>query len=123
MENGGTREQICAAFLHDTMEDTETSSVELRGEFGDKIADLVWELTNSKYDIEKIGKEEYMSEKLKNLSNDALLIKLADMLYNISDKAQDGAYKRMLKNTYDLIMARPNLPENIKTLANLVFLG
>ena len=122
MENGGSLDQIKAAFLHDTIEDTETSTVELRGEFGDHVADLVWELTNSKYDIDKMGKDEYMSEKLKSLSDEALLIKLADMLYNITDRPAESAKTRMLKNTYDLIMAR-ELPSKTKELAQLVFLG
>lgn len=120
LENGGSIDQINAALLHDTLEDTETSSLELRTLFGKHVADMVWELTNSKIDIEKIGKDDYMSEKLKNISEDALFVKLADMLYNISDKPQDKAYARMLKNVSDLIMARP-LSDLTKNLACQVF--
>ena len=37
---------IAAALLHDTIEDTETSWQELRGEFGDEIAGIVLEVTD-----------------------------------------------------------------------------
>jgi guanosine-3',5'-bis(diphosphate) 3'-pyrophosphohydrolase len=38
---------IAAALLHDTLEDTETSWQELRGEFGEEIADIVLEVTDT----------------------------------------------------------------------------
>lgn len=38
LENGGTVEQINSALLHDTIEDTETSSFELKTLFGQKVA-------------------------------------------------------------------------------------
>lgn len=120
LENGGTIDQINAALLHDTLEDTETSSLELRTIFGDDVAKMVWELTNSKFDVERLGKEAYMSEKLTRISEDALFVKLADMLYNINDRPQDKAYVRMLKNTSDLVMAR-DLSEQTKKLAYQVF--
>ena len=120
LENGGSIDQINAALLHDTLEDTETSSLELRTIFGDDVAKMVWELTNSKFDVEKLGKEAYMSEKLTRISEDALFVKLADMLYNINDRPQDKAYVRMLKNTSDLVMAR-ELSEQTKKLAYQVF--
>ena len=81
---------------------------------------MVWELTNSKFDVERLGKEAYMSEKLTRISEDALFVKLADMLYNINDRPQDKAYVRMLKNTSDLVMAR-DLSEQTKKLAYQVF--
>ena len=40
---------IATALLHDTLEDTETSWQELRGEFGDEVADLVAEVTDVKW--------------------------------------------------------------------------
>jgi guanosine-3',5'-bis(diphosphate) 3'-pyrophosphohydrolase len=45
-EEGGVVDPvtIAAALLHDTIEDTETSLQELRGDFGDEIADIVLEV-------------------------------------------------------------------------------
>ena len=38
---------ICAALLHDTVEDTETTAEELRDEFGQEICDIVMEVTDA----------------------------------------------------------------------------
>jgi guanosine-3',5'-bis(diphosphate) 3'-pyrophosphohydrolase len=46
---------LAAALLHDTIEDTETSYDELRGQFGARIADIVAEVTDTKF----LGKREY----------------------------------------------------------------
>lgn len=95
---GGDDEQIQAAWLHDTMEDTGTWEEDLREKFGDRVADLVSELTNDDFAIRSIGKEDYMSNKLVNLSDDALLIKLSDFLYNIKDYCPMKTLERMKKN-------------------------
>ena len=95
---GGDDEQIQAAWLHDTMEDTGTWEEDLREKFGDRVADLVSELTNDDFAIRSIGKEDYMSNKLVNLSDDALLIKLSDFLYNIKDHCPMKTLERMKKN-------------------------
>ncbi len=74
---------ICAAYLHDTLEDTDTSYEELAEIFNKKIADLVLELTNNKEEIKIQGKDRYLAGKLNAMSGEALLIKLADMLDNL----------------------------------------
>ena len=113
LENGGSIDQINAALLHDTLEDTETSSLELKKLFGEEVASMVWELTNSKIHIEALGKEEYLSE-------EALFVKLADMLYNLNDQPQEKAYIRMLKNAASVIMSR-KMSDNTRKLAIQVF--
>jgi GTP pyrophosphokinase len=121
LENGGTIEQINAGLLHDTLEDTETSSLELKTLFGEKVASMVWELTNSKIEIEKLGKEEYMNKKLVTLSEDTLTIKLADFICNMNDMPNDKQMERMCKNIYNLIINRPGLSEINKKLAYQAF--
>lgn len=39
---------LCAAVLHDTIEDTETTPEELQAIFGPKVASVVMEMTNDK---------------------------------------------------------------------------
>lgn len=121
LENGGTIEQINAGLLHDTLEDTETSSLELKTLFGEKVASMVWELTNSNVEIEKLGKEEYMNKKLVTLSEDALTVKLADFICNMNDMPNDKQMERMCKNIYNLIINRPNISELNKKLAYQAF--
>lgn len=86
LENGGSEDQAIAALLHDAVEDAgglETLE-EIRVEFGDYVAELVDGCTDSytqpKADWEP-RKIAYL-EKLKNASNDILLISLADKVHN-----------------------------------------
>lgn len=121
MKNGGSNDQIKAALLHDTLEDTHTSDEELRVSFGEHVQSLVRELTNQKYKIEEMGKEAYMTEKLMQLSNEALLIKLADMLYNLNDHPTEAQEVRMLRNIGNMLRNRKDLTDNTKRLALMVF--
>ena len=71
-------EIIAAAYLHDTIEDTNATLHELNQLFGSRVASLVYELT-------KEGKKDgygYYFPRLK--SRDAILIKFADRLSNLS---------------------------------------
>ena len=47
---------ISAAYLHDTIEDTDTTHEDLEKMFGGLVASLVQELTSDKEQIDKIGK-------------------------------------------------------------------
>lgn len=69
---------ICAALLHDTLEDTSTTYEELVENFGKRIADLVNEVTHEG----KADSKGYYFPRLK--SKDAILIKFADRLSNLS---------------------------------------
>jgi (p)ppGpp synthase/HD superfamily hydrolase len=90
---------ICAGILHDTVEDTQTSYNEILEQFGMSIASLVFELTSSKEEIDKIGKTEYLKKKMVGCSSYALVIKLIDRLANISDNPTE----KMLQDTRDII--------------------
>jgi GTP diphosphokinase / guanosine-3',5'-bis(diphosphate) 3'-diphosphatase len=77
---------IAAALLHDTVEDTETSWQELRGEFGDQIADIVLEVTDVQW-LKKIVRKRLQVAKAKHASKRARLVKLADKICNLRDIA------------------------------------
>ena len=69
---------ICASLLHDVLEDTDTTYEELKKEFGERVADLVSELTQE-------GKKDnygFYFPRLK--SKEAIMIKLIDRASNIS---------------------------------------
>ena len=74
-----------AGYLHDTLEDTDTTIDEIKEYFGDYVAKLVFDLTNNKAMVKKFGKTDYLCYKLVNLDEDALNIKLCDRLANILD--------------------------------------
>ena len=79
-------ETICAALLHDTVEDTAYTLVELRSEFGEDVAALVDGVT--KLDKVKYGESaeaETVRKMVVAMSRDirVLVIKLADRLHNM----------------------------------------
>jgi (p)ppGpp synthase/HD superfamily hydrolase len=78
---------ISAALAHDTIEDTETTHEDLEKMFGGLVASLVGELTTDKRQAKEIGKTEYLSKKMTDMSSWALAIKLADRLSNVQDIA------------------------------------
>ncbi|MFX1452505.1 MAG: HD domain-containing protein [Promethearchaeota archaeon] len=77
-------DMIMAAYLHDTIEDTNTLYNEILREFGKRVADLVNELTSDKIAYKKSNKADYLSKKMNKMSEEALLIKLCDRLDNVS---------------------------------------
>jgi guanosine-3',5'-bis(diphosphate) 3'-pyrophosphohydrolase len=77
---------IAAALLHDTVEDTETSWQELRGEFGDEIANIVLEVTDVQW-LRKIVRKRLQVAKARHASQAARLVKLADKICNLRDVA------------------------------------
>ena len=96
---------ITAALLHDTIEDTNTDIKDLVKLFGGLVASLVKELSSDKKEIEKIGKTKYLSNKMINMSNWGLVLKLADRLDNVSDlkTASPEFRKKMIKSTNQII--------------------
>ena len=95
---------ICAALLHDVVEDTDYTVEDIRREFSDRIALLVDGLTKIKtaLDSEKGVIEEHSQQAdnfkrvLLTLNDDAriVLIKLADRLHNMRTIEYMPAYKR-----------------------------
>lgn len=85
-EEGGVTDAmvIAAALLHDTIEDTETTYQELRGEFGETIAEIVAEVTDTKW-LGKVARKKLQVSKARRASKGAKLVKLADKIANLRD--------------------------------------
>lgn len=77
---------LCAAILHDTIEDTDTTADELRAQFGDEITALVLEVTDDT-SLPYLARKQAQIDKAARSSDKAKLIKLADKICNISDLA------------------------------------
>jgi guanosine-3',5'-bis(diphosphate) 3'-pyrophosphohydrolase len=75
---------ICAALLHDTIEDTETTAEELEAIFGKSITKIVLEVTDDKT-LPKAARKLAQIEHAKNASKRAKLVKLADKICNLRD--------------------------------------
>jgi GTP diphosphokinase / guanosine-3',5'-bis(diphosphate) 3'-diphosphatase len=77
-------EVLCAALLHDTIEDTETTIEELRAAFGAAITGFVLEVTDDK-DLAKDERKRLQIEHAPHISRQAKLVKLADKICNLRD--------------------------------------
>jgi len=75
---------LCAAVLHDTIEDTETTGDELRALFGDQVASVVLEVTDDKL-LDKAVRKQLQIEHAPHISPQAKLVKLADKISNLRD--------------------------------------
>ncbi len=76
---------IISACLHDTLEDTNTTYDDIVKEFGLLVANIVKELTNDPKTKESLGKQQYLAQKMSEMSSWALVIKLCDRLDNVQD--------------------------------------
>lgn len=79
-------EAIVAALLHDTIEDTKTTAVELEAQFGDLVTQIVEEVTDDKL-LPKKERKRLQIEHAAFLSHQAKLVKLADKICNLRDMA------------------------------------
>jgi guanosine-3',5'-bis(diphosphate) 3'-pyrophosphohydrolase len=77
---------LCAALLHDTVEDTETTPDELQQHFGATIAGIVSEVTDDR-DLERQHRKRLQIEHAHALSPAAGLVKVADKIANLRDVA------------------------------------
>jgi len=75
---------LCAAVLHDTIEDTQTTYDELAGRFGSGVADVVLEVTDDK-SLPKTERKQLQIDHAPQLSRAAKLVKLADKIANLRD--------------------------------------
>ncbi|MEU4229901.1 bifunctional (p)ppGpp synthetase/guanosine-3',5'-bis(diphosphate) 3'-pyrophosphohydrolase [Nonomuraea sp. NPDC026600] len=109
-ELGTDDETLCAALLHDTVEDTAYGLEELRGDFGDTIASLVDGVT--KLDKVKFGdaaQAETVRKMVVAMSRDirVLIIKLADRLHNMRTMRYLPEHKRHQKSRETLEIFAP----------------
>ncbi|MBF0470567.1 MAG: bifunctional (p)ppGpp synthetase/guanosine-3',5'-bis(diphosphate) 3'-pyrophosphohydrolase [Gammaproteobacteria bacterium] len=75
---------LCAAVLHDTIEDTETTEAELYHHFGQEIASVVMEVSDDK-NLPKTEQKRLQIEHAPHISERAKLVKLADKICNLRD--------------------------------------
>jgi guanosine-3',5'-bis(diphosphate) 3'-pyrophosphohydrolase len=75
---------LCAAILHDTIEDTETIPEELERHFGRHVTAIVLEVTDDKT-LDKQVRKQLQVDHTPHISREAKLVKLADKICNLRD--------------------------------------
>ncbi|MEX2312444.1 MAG: HD domain-containing protein [Nitrosopumilaceae archaeon] len=89
---------LCSGWLHDTIEDTDTTFDDLYERFGKKVAILVSSLSKDEK-LPKKDRERLYVKQLKDASLEAKIIKLWDISANLKDLAISGMSKSKRKRT------------------------
>jgi len=97
--NVTNKDTICAAWLHDTIEDTDTDFDVIRDMFGKNIADIVVSVTKDNR-LPKKQRERKYAKDLKSSSVNAKLVKIADILANVNDAPNAGRNARWEKQQF-----------------------
>ncbi len=100
-EHGGDEDQVVAALLHDAIEDCITEVPDVREQIGARFGDLVLQIVEACTDADtdpkppwRERKEAYIARlRLKEPSNPALLVALADKVHNSQSILRD--YRRI----------------------------
>ena len=96
---GVTDEDIlCAGWLHDTIEDTDTTFDDVYERFGQRVAVLVSSLSKDE-NLPKKQREIQYVKQLHDASLDAKLVKLCDISANLKDLENSGMSKTKKKKT------------------------
>lgn len=105
---------IIGALLHDVVEDTDTTLAEIYAEFGDRVGQLVFELTD-KFTRERYPKMPRKDRKarearrMRDISFEAKLIKICDIMDNASTIG-----------VYDPDFAKVWVPEKLAALQSMM---
>lgn len=89
--SGGSAEEIVVGFLHDTVEDTKTTILEIRLLFGDKVADIVDGLTDPDgfNGMPTLERKMLQAERVRGKSDSVKRCKAADGTSNMRSCAVD----------------------------------
>lgn len=102
-----TEEVIAAAYLHDTLEDTNTTEEEISSLFGDRVLDLVRQVT-APDNCEGKSKSQFWNDRVLKMDSDGMLLKLTDRLMNMRElnntrKEVNSFFKKNVRETKALV--------------------
>ncbi|HSX58386.1 MAG TPA: HD domain-containing protein [Candidatus Saccharimonadales bacterium] len=100
---GARTEVIIAGMLHDTIEDSieekKVTKEEIEREFGANVAEMVNDVTEQDKSLPWTERKEAALNHIKNMKNDSLLVKTADVLDNLTDQIED--YKKIGERMFE----------------------
>jgi len=109
---GATEALLAAAWLHDTVEDTDLTLEDVRKSFGEEVASIVDGLTNkfdkaSYPDMNRKARKKAEHERLHKEPHNVQLLKLLDRLDNLREMSteDEGFVKLYIRESHDLLIA------------------
>lgn len=103
-QSGYDLDTVIAGFLHDLIEDTDTSLDEIKNSFNEKVAELVKVSTLAKEITDPVAQYLNSFEEAKRMGKDALLIRATDLYFNsfyyhlVKDKEKNEFLRNKLKD-------------------------
>lgn len=104
---------LIAAILHDTLEDTKTTEVEIREAFGEEIVQIVLEVTDDK-SLEKMARKRLQVVHAPSISDKAKVIKLSDKLVNCRDILNSPPEDWPMERRREYIQWAADVVENLR---------
>ena len=104
---------LIAAILHDTLEDTKTTEVEIREAFGEEILQIVLEVTDDK-SLEKMARKRLQVVHAPSISDKAKVIKLSDKLVNCRDILNSPPEDWPMERRREYIQWAADVVENLR---------
>lgn len=129
LEKAGETDQeiLAAAMLHDVIEDVfphkpEYGPLQIKELFGDRVLEMVYDLTDvftheNFPTINRSDRKDLQAVIISKINDDSLKIKLADMIHNTSDIAQNDpgfsvVYFEEMRKVVDLLTPRMRTSDN-----------
>ncbi len=115
---------LVAAFLHDTLEDTDYTAAELKEDFGGPVAEIVLSLTEPQATgEEKVGlveRKKIYAKQLKKADEKALMIAAADKTHNFRSIVEEyyDSYERYIQDFGPEVEERIEANQNIANVLN-----
>jgi (p)ppGpp synthase/HD superfamily hydrolase len=120
--SGGTEEETIAAWLHDSVEDTEVSLDAVEKEFGTEVREIVEGLTDH-IDFKGMllqDRKRLQAERLRGEDERVRRVKIADQISNIRSLALDPVNDMTPEECYDYVRGAKLLADECRGISELL---
>ncbi|MCX6753013.1 MAG: HD domain-containing protein [Candidatus Nomurabacteria bacterium] len=120
--SGGTDDEIVSAWLHDTVEDTDTTLEEIEKNFGKEVSLIVDGLTDHEHfkDLELQERKKLQAERISNESLSVRRVKIADQISNIRGLTIDPVEDMTPKECYNYIIGAKLIADKCKGISPIL---
>lgn len=120
--SGGTEDEIIAAWLHDTVEDTDTTLEDIKNHFGEEVTKIVEGLTDYSHfkDLPLQERKALQAERLRTESPSVHRVKIADQTSNIKGLVIDPTSSMTHEECYYYVCGAKLLVDECREISSLL---